>query len=597
MSVDAIAEIDDATRFLLGLAEGSCSCIDRHLSKDVTDPFLAKANQLASAGAHVLIICLDDLAASRYRTRLANHLALEPANVATIKQVAMRILSDVRIASSVGRDPRVLNENEMDVLMEDMKVSGIKPRRLREMFKFFCKGISDCDNEQDGWLINNEEKRLFALLSENLEARRAMLPCELSSFAYHGMLKTDAERSSLAVLADDFGSLSKASQRLVEHVATAGLIVSGSRLAIAGAAEPYPHNEGFLSFGQRHGATHVSLREETSEVRHVYKTFDKPEEEFSFVAEAVSRRVGEGLDPHDVLVAVPNDAWLSRMADALEQRGLSVRKDGGCVKVKGDPRRPGCFSAMKQATFLKLYLDSDDIVALRSWMGFGDWLLRSDAFRELISYARDHDASVLQVVARLLEPDGDRHDFRAFDKLRVPLEELSRLLSACRAGLSRGEVTDLFKEHDMALSSDQIALLGDDFACADVKSLAIDACGSLASDGDEHAVTIAAYRRCHGRFSRVTFMTGLVDGFMPAADAVDDKFTIDHRRSAFERELALFEDVTATACEEVVHTLFRRDELENAAAMNMQISRVSIENDVRYAAVVPSSALPVGRED
>ncbi len=591
MSVDAVAEIDDATQFLLELAGGSYACIYRDLSRDLTNPFLAKANQLASTGVRVRIVCVDDLAANRYRMRFADYPSLGPADVVTIEQMAMRILAEARVGASVGRDPRVLSENEIDVLMEDMKVSGLKPRRLREMFKFFCKGISDCDSEGDGWLINNEERRLFSLLSENLEARRAMLPCELSSFAYQGMLKAGVEPPPLAVLADDFGMLSKASQRLVEHVATAGLIVAGTRLAAVGSAEPYPHNEGFLSFARRHDAAWISLEEETPAARRVCQSCDNPEDEFSFVAEAVSQRVADGLEPRDVLVAVPNETWLSGMANALERRGLVVGRDRGCTKAKGDPRVTGRFNAMKLATFLKLYLKSDDLVALRSWMGFGDWLLRSDAFWELVSYARDRDASVLQIVTQLLDPNGDRRDFKAFDKLRAPLEELSTLLIACRAELSCKEAAELFKKHDMALSLDQIALLGDDPACADVKSLAVETCMAVASDGGDNAVTIAPYRRCHGRFPRVTFITGLIDGFMPATDAVDDKFTIDHRRAAFERELVLFEDMAATAREEVVCTLFRRDELEHAAMMNMQVSRVFIEGDVRYATVVPSSAL------
>ena len=35
----------------------------------------------------------------------------------------------------MGRDARVLDENELAVLMEDVKVSGLKPGRLREMLK------------------------------------------------------------------------------------------------------------------------------------------------------------------------------------------------------------------------------------------------------------------------------------------------------------------------------------------------------------------------------------------------------------------------------------------------------------------------------
>ena len=99
------------------------------------------------------------------------------------------------------------------------------------MLKFFYKSISDCADDDERWLITAEEQTVHAILTENLEARRALLPCEVSSLAYRGLVKAEVEREPLTLVADDFGSLSKASQRLVRHLATDGLVAAGRTLA------------------------------------------------------------------------------------------------------------------------------------------------------------------------------------------------------------------------------------------------------------------------------------------------------------------------------------------------------------------------------
>ncbi len=138
-----------------------------------------------------------------------------------------------------------------------------------------------------------------------------------------------------------------------------------------------------------------------------------------------------------------------------------------------------------------------------------------------------------------------------------------------------------------------VALLGDDPARADLENLARNAFeGAGASGGagaDADAVSVVPYRSCHGHFARVTFVTGLVNGFLPRLDAVDDKYTIDHRAVALERERVLFDDVCATATDEVVCTRFERDRLENTGVLDMQTARVFIKNGIRYASVVSSA--------
>ena len=42
-----------------------------------------------------------------------------------------------------GREPRLLLNYELNALMEDMKTSGLRPGRLKEMLKFFYRGWTE----------------------------------------------------------------------------------------------------------------------------------------------------------------------------------------------------------------------------------------------------------------------------------------------------------------------------------------------------------------------------------------------------------------------------------------------------------------------
>ena len=429
MSAWTAASVEDAANNLLEeLNSGAMRlCVEHDASDDVAPALLRAARARVEAGSNVRVVCADAVAAARFRALAADDPLLGALDVVSVRELALSILGDARVGDAVGRDARVLDENELAVLMEDVKVSGLKPGRLREMLKFFYKSISDCADDDERWLITAEEQTVHAILTENLEARRALLPCEVSSLAYRGLVKAEVEREPLTLVADDFGSLSKASQRLVRHLATDGLVAAGRTLASSSSEEPYPCFDGFRALADEADCL-VTLACERPAAARESRALDDPAAEFAFAEASVGECLVDGFRPGDVAVAVPNAAWGERIAAELEGRGIAVERgfDGG--KIKGDPRTEGRYADLKLAAFLRLYLDPHDFTSLRSWLGFGDWLLRSDAFLELMAYARDHETTVPEAVAQLrTQRDADRSS-TIFGKFDGPLDELDELL-------------------------------------------------------------------------------------------------------------------------------------------------------------------------
>lgn len=584
MGASSITTIDTLQDASLAIDEGMRLCIQRAASDDVTETFLNWAAQLHERGAHPLVVCADDVAYRRYQARLAAMPMLPDDCVATMQDVCLGIIANPTVSKVLGRDAYVLNQNEYDVLMEDVKVSGLKPRRLREMLKFFNKSLSEYANEEEGWLISQEEQTVFAILEENLEVRRALLPSEVAGQAYRGMQKAAVEPVPCTILVDDFATLSRASQRLLHFLATEGMVIAGNTHEAYNAQEAYPYPQGFADVMADESFERVALAQHATapQVRQV--TLKDPLEEFAYIADEVSACIDEGVAPCDILVAVPNVTWGRQVLKALEARGVAAAFDTGTSKIKGDPRTKGRYDALKLAAFLRLVEDPSNMTALRSWLGLGDWLLRSEAFLELMAYARDHACSVQCAIADLRSMKDSERTSRIFGKFDAPLDELDEVRAALREA-SPAQAAEVFSQHGMPLSASQKALLGAGER-ADVLALARGA--FVPEPFPEQVVCIAPYARCHGRFVRATFIAGMVNGFLPAADAVDDKHTIDHKARALVRDRARFDDMQATARDQVVCTSFEQDRLENTATLPMQPRRVFVQDGERYAAIAPS---------
>lgn len=588
MGACTYSSVDELTKALIG-QDGSYICIERQSGDDLTSAFLAKAEHLAERGTNALVVCVDEVARQCYLEKLADYPGISPENIVTLNTICLEMISREPVAKAIGRTARLLDENEHDVLLEDMKVSGLKSRRLREMLKFFFKSISECADEEEGWLITQEEQTVFSILQENLDVRRALLPCELASKAYQGMVKAGIESEALTLLVDDYGTLSKSSQRLIEFLAPEHLIIAGVTSEVPNTEEAYPFLEGFTNFGKRHHeASMIKLESTISCPTKSCLVHETPRDEFDSITNEVITKLESGVNASEILVAVPNSTWEKNIANRLTEKGFAVNQMASSKKIKGNPRFAERGEAIKRATFFKLFVDPSDLVALRSWLGLGDWLLRSDAFLELMAYSIDHNEGIREAIDELRAQAIDERPTKIFSKFDKPLDELEELMNAC-SDISRQDAIALFEQHGMSLDETMIASLGEDPQHADIQRLAEDALRPpIATPQSRNAVTVATYQRCHGRHAKILFMTGMVNGFLPAPDTWEDQYTIDHKNKALERDRRRFEDIESCASEEIVQSYFSQDLFENADAMNLQVSRIFIKNETRIARITPS---------
>ena len=146
-------------------------------------------------------------------------------DVTCARDVALGLLASEEGRAFSGRAGRLVTPLELGFIMEDMKTSGLKQRRLREMLKFFYRNWTELAGgaeDDDGWLIPGEEADVHALLKDVLHFTGGILEPEASAMAVRFLLACPevlASAQRTHVLVDDYQMHSRASQHLANLLA------------------------------------------------------------------------------------------------------------------------------------------------------------------------------------------------------------------------------------------------------------------------------------------------------------------------------------------------------------------------------------------
>ncbi len=207
-----------------------------------TQRLVKMAREQAAAGESVLVCCAVPEAVAS----LAAALAGSGVKVSSLGDVALSVLATPCAQERFGRAPRILAPHEQDILMEDMKVSQMKNRRLRAVLGYLFAGWSNLSD--DSWEQTYEEDLLIERLDANLRFTGGVLACEAANLALSCVRARPEVRENVGwdcVIVDDFNLASRASQHLARALARRTLVVAGSARPSASAlGEEYPCFEG-----------------------------------------------------------------------------------------------------------------------------------------------------------------------------------------------------------------------------------------------------------------------------------------------------------------------------------------------------------------
>lgn len=314
--------------------------------------------------------------------------------VLTCRELACAVLADPDSAAATGMSfssgrARLLSAFETDFLMEDVKTLGARPKRLREMLKFFYRGWTELADEDSEWLFTVEEIDTFEFLTCELQYLGAMMEPQVSNLATKALRMEGQVRERFArrhVFVYGYQSLSRASQLLCQLVAGEELVAGAGPDMGVDVFESYAYPAGLEDFVRLNPAAEVvevGVRGAGADKVRDAHSWKTPADEVEGTADAIAAAVEAGTNAEDIAVVTFHPWWTQQMARALQARGLQANAWLGAPKLHGDIRELDRCLGLRTVTLLRLLADEHDGMAWRSWFGFGDYLARSNQFAEM----------------------------------------------------------------------------------------------------------------------------------------------------------------------------------------------------------------------
>lgn len=556
--------------------------------------------------------------------------------VTCARDAALGLLASEEGRAFSGRVGRLVTPLELGFIMEDMKTSGLKQRRLREMLKFFYRNWTELAGDaedDDGWLIPGEEADVHALLKDVLHFTGGILEPEAAAMAVRFLLAcpdalADVQRSY--VLVDDYQMHSRASQHLANLLARDSITVAADPTAVVEVFDSYPYGEGIGEFTQANeGCERVVLNEshtcaaaaraasrlrasldagaapsdtETEDASFTALEAADPVAEMAAVADAVQAALEAGTNPSSIYILAFHPAWERRIARALEARDIAATLPIRGRVAAGDYRDLDRCAPARLLTALALVADPTDALAWRAWCGFGDYLANSPAFADMRAEGETQGkglVAMLEEVAVAAPEEG------------FPGTGIGRILDAYRAGCA-------IVERSQGLEGNE--LIG---ALADALDLSAEECErtmqlasaltapepSVNAPCDARAMIARARQRMNapvfettedhvligdsahltGRTPATLVLAGFVNGFFPARDFFDATVTTpDKQKLVLATDTRRLYTAAGKATQRLAASWFTSIGLVEAETLKLEIGRVKLRRGERIAVTAPS---------
>ncbi|MDR1712733.1 MAG: AAA family ATPase [Coriobacteriales bacterium] len=601
-----------------------------------TAQLIGRVQQLLAGGAapgDILVLSASPPAAQDLAARLTEAFpAAAEIEVTTPRALALEVLASPAAQAFTGRPARLLEDFEANFFLEDLKVTGIRPQRIREILRFFYRGWTELAEADPEWLITVEEKTLHELILSDLRFIQGLLEPEISKLTLE-YLRTDAAagaaRRRAHVLVDDYQLLSRASQLLAGELAGESLTISADRGASVEVFESYPYAAGVddfvsawpdgvveLTAGQQAvGLIAAQNNLRTDEAFVADKTLTAPEgaaggeitvqsfasaeAEFSGAAE-LAAALAAGTTAGKVGIATFNRLWRKHLLNALQSAGLEVAWLPDTSVLSGDIRDRQRSSFLQAFTLLRLAGDPADSVSWRAWCGFGDWLTNSAIVASLREYAQTEGRSLSFLEALEQVAAGPTGAIAGIERLIEPLREGQAIL----AQLPGQQGRELLEAIAQAVSADDprpiIARFNQLLAGADIAGMSAADLTRLLEQRLNLPVWINA-----GATIRLAQATDLIgssfaslmvcgcnNGFFPPRDYFDATIMpLDKQAKQHSHDVQLFSLLIGSATEQLRFTWFERSDLENAEKLKLKIARIRMEKGKRICLLAPSEMI------
>ena len=556
--------------------------------------------------------------------------------VTCAREVALGLLASEEGRAFSGRAGRLVTPLELGFIMEDMKTSGLKQRRLREMLKFFYRNWTELAggaDDDDRWLIPGEEADTHALLKDVLRFTGGILEPEAAAMAVRFLLACPevlASAQRTHVLVDDYQMHSRASQHLANLLARDSITVAADPTAVVEVFDSYPYGEGIGEFTQANEgcerivlATSHACPAAARAANHLRTSLDAgaapsdtetegasftaleaadPAAEMAAVADAVQVALEAGTNPSSIYILAFHPAWERRIARALEARGIAAALPIRGRVAAGDYRDLDRCAPARLLTALALVADPTDALTWRAWCGFGDYLANSPAFADMRAGGETQGkglVAMLEEVAVAAPEEG------------FPGTGIGRTLDAYRAGCALversqglegneliGALADALdlsaeeRERTVQLASALTAPEPGVNAPSDARAMIARARQRMNApvfETTEGHVLIGDSAHLTGLTPATLVLCGFVNGFFPTRDFFDATVTTpDKQKLVRATDTRRLYAAAGKATQRLAASWFTSIGLVEAETLKLEIGRVKLRRGERIAVTAPS---------
>ncbi len=606
------------------------------VSSGKTTLLARRAAALAARGGDVLVVAACPGGLTEISRQLARLGAGDAVHTTSAARLASELLALPGAARRIGYEARLITPAEDKMLFEDLKTSGIKQERLREMTGFFERTYNDLGEQADDFPFEWEETGMMAYQQDYLKAY-GVTTLERATCAIFRCLKADgalARRAGCAhVLVDDYQLLGRAMQRIC-------CLLAETSIAITCGAEPatpvsfrFPNESGADEFVELFPNAQVT-RLETSftskgaaAALNVLRAdegmglsplvcackagagagerveFATPAAELEGIVRILQRAHERGIAWNDMAVSGASELWLANVAACLRRAGMPLAfmpsAEALPVGFKSEKRN----DAARLASMLALAARPDDGMAWRTWCGFGSYTGNSATFMRVRRAALDDGRSIRRVLEGMRAgeyPDivalGDAADvLRALDEAEFALERLDGLRGAELLNQA-ARLSQVISEKPAAqirrlLSCAKAGGAGGDEDAPQLLELLNQALLEPAPSSTD-GVRICLPEAMAGAKFRMVVFCGAVNGVVPAAKYFDPAQIEDDKRKRMRRkDMARLHAALSRATEELYVTSFKDIALEQAERLGIEAERIRAERGVRVASASPSVLL------
>lgn len=558
----------------------------------------------------------------------------QDVRVETLRAFALDVLGGDEAREFTGRNPRMLAPFEVNVLLEDVKTTGVRPKRLKEMLKFLFRGWSELADDDPEWIITQEEQTVVDTLKGSLSLTRGILEPEISNLAVNYLRShPDAlEAASLPyVFVDDYQLHSLASQVLAGMLAKTSLYATGDPCAQSEVYESYPHIEGLAALAKHEQAQTHTLDEsfrapvavnavnallndpcyadagKTLQCAHrdMQKeaalhacSFPAPEDELNGIAATVTQLIEEGMQPGEILVAVPNKSWLKNAAVALGMANLSADAIFLPQSLANDVRDTTRCADELAFTALALTANPNNALALRSWCAFGDYLAGSSVFEALRKKHQETEESLSELLEEVFENPTALGNDTAYNLQGILNAYAESKHIAAEATMLRGkELLDALSRmttgNEKASASPSLlrlcAPIADDSTAEELYAHAVNRLTFPTFAHEAGSVKLGLYESATGLNPKAVVLAGFVNGFFPKRSFFEDtQYSLVQRERMHAADTKALYNIASKAMESLHATYFTEAPLEAASALNLKVERIRMKQGRRMCAIAPS---------